>query len=157
MPKEENCLISSGDCGRMINIRSPKKGGGWEGRSLWQKKKILSWDGLGVLTVSTCTWAQFILTHVTKWGWFPIFSSSLSRKVRSVASPGLRHSSSCTRWNFSVTVFIPSRDALSLDPTTYKPVWIWSLCASPQPGRKWSCCWRTELAPTGQNGRSPQR
>ena len=37
-------------------------------------------------------------THVTKCGWFPILSSSLSRKVRSVASPGLRHSSSCRRF-----------------------------------------------------------
>lgn len=36
-----------------------------------------------------------VCTHETKWGWVPIFSSSLSRKVRSVASPGLRHSSSC--------------------------------------------------------------
>lgn len=34
-------------------------------------------------------------THVRKWGWCLTVSSSFSRKVRSVASPGRRHSSSC--------------------------------------------------------------
>lgn len=34
------------------------------------------------------------ITYVTKWGWPDIFPSSFSRNVKSVASPGRRHSSS---------------------------------------------------------------
>lgn len=33
--------------------------------------------------------------YVMKWGWLPSASSNFSRKVRSQASPGLRHSSFC--------------------------------------------------------------
>lgn len=35
-------------------------------------------------------------TNVTKWGCPPTVSSSFSRKVKSLASPGRRHSSSCS-------------------------------------------------------------
>lgn len=33
------------------------------------------------------------------------------------------------------------------------PVLRWFLCASPRPGHRWSCCWRSEQAPTEQGGR----
>lgn len=42
-------------------------------------------------------------THVRKWGWFFTVSSSFSKNVVSVASPGLRHSSS---WKKTKTICI---------------------------------------------------
>lgn len=51
----------------------------------------------GSCALTMCRQCTLKATHVTKWGWPPIFSSIFSRKVRSVASPGRKHSSSYTR------------------------------------------------------------
>lgn len=65
-------------------------------------------------------------THVRKWGWFFTVSSSFSKNVVSVASPGLRHSSSYKHTHSSIDFLLRSsahRAALVLSHWNTAPVW----------------------------------
>lgn len=63
---------------------------------------------LGFITGSyQCNCAD---THVRKWGWFFTVSSSFSKKVVSVASPGLRHSSSYKHTHSSIEFLLFSAE-----------------------------------------------
>lgn len=70
-----------------------------------------------------CDRIQSINAYVTKWAWSPTFSSSFSKKLKSVASPGRKHSSS---WNSRHRIkHCPEQTAPFLLILSAMYVWLW--------------------------------
>ena len=93
-------------------------------------------EALGSIThlhPTRVTALSYVNTHVRKWGWFFTVSSSFSKNVVSVASPGLRHSSSYKHTHSSIDFLLclsAHRPALILSHWNTAPVWPFGLLTS---------------------------